>query len=361
MDHFEKQVEKLLVNDSFIRWIEEKASAEEVKRWEMWLQEDPDHKRLVERAKIIQNSIRFKHGTGKALWDLEEESSKLNRSIDEIESLKKGKVPMASVHKRLRYTTRIAAVIALLLMVSISLHFLYTEFEARQETVPTFLTTSTEYGQKKKLTLSDGSTIILNANSNLTYPPKRQGEDLEVWLEGEAYFDISNESNGEKRTFTVHSTDGKMKVLGTKFNVRTYQGGTEVVLEEGKVQVELRDTLNELQATHTMEPGDLSQFAYNENSIQVRKIKPELYTSWTNDKLLFDRTPLIEIAERIEHIYGVRFPIDDPELQQTRISGSVPNNNLSVLLKGLKKMLKRSVINKHGTIYLDTSTKEKED
>lgn len=351
MHHNEKQIEDLLTDDSFIRWIEGRASAGEAAKWESWMEDDPARKGLVGEAENVHASIRFKSEEVSNL-DVNEEYSKLYHSIETFERSKDFKTTTAWAHQRQGYFKPVAAVIVFFLAVLAVLHLSYFEPVMQGEVVTSSLTSSTEYSQKKVLTLYEGSVIHLNANSMLTYPSKYAGGELEVWLEGEAYFEIPRKTGQRPRMFTIHTQDGEVKVLGTKFNVSTYRNGTEVVLEEGSVQVELRDTFDQLQAVHIMEPGELSQFVSGEESIRVRKINPEVYTSWTQNKLIFEQTPLVEIAERIEHIHGIRFPIVDPDLQQVRISGSVPNDNIQVLLNALEMMLERSVVRENGTILL---------
>lgn len=355
MNHFEDQIERLLADDSFVRWIEEEASAKEASQWQDWLHGDPVRKKLVEEAKTLHSSFRFKPGDRP---DMEAELSKLHRSIDKSQPVKnRPEPPLTFIHRQAGYYKQVAAVIVLLFAVLTVISLLYYAPGVQEEATPSYLATHTDYGQKKMLTLFDGSTITLNAHSSLRYPASYRGDDLEVWLEGEAYFEIVHKTGDERRTFAVHTPDGKVEVLGTKFNVNTYREGTEVVLEQGKIRVEQSDTLSRQPRTHIMMPGELSRLVNSAESIQVRNIQPELFTSWTRDKLIFDHTPLIQVARRIEDIYGVEFPVTDPQIRQLKISGSVPNDNLPVLLKALGKMLNRPVVNEKGTIRLEAALK----
>nr|WP_286670484.1 FecR domain-containing protein [Fodinibius salsisoli] len=237
-----------------------------------------------------------------------------------------------------------------------SLYFSYDPEEPVQKEGPTFLTRSTAFGEKRLLTLSDGSTVQLNANSTLKLPESPAG-DLQLWLKGEAYFNIVHKKGAQKRTVTVHTPDGNVQVLGTKFNVNTFNKGTEVVLKEGKVRVGVIDKTGHYRANRTMKPGELSQFTAEHEEILITQVNPELYTSWTDDKLIFDHTPIVDVAERIEHIYGVELVMMDHEIGETEISGSIPNDNLPIFLQALEKILQQPITRKKGVIQIGSPGK----
>lgn len=344
MKNYQKRPEDLLSDDSFIRWVEGKASESELSRWRNWLQDDPARKDLVKEAKSIHFGFRFQ---GKGAPDVERQLSKLTRSVDEYEFHRR-----KHLYSRPVQFYRAAAVIVLLLSVLSVLYLSYADKETQEPAAPRMSTTHTEYGHHKVLTLYDGSTITLNANSSLKYPSTSTGGDMEVWLEGEAYFDIVHKTGAESRSFLVHTSDGRVEVLGTRFNVNTFGQGTEVILEQGKVSVEVIDSLNQTKAGYLMEPGELSRFESAAATIHTQKIQTELYTSWTQNRLIFDRSPLSQVGSRIEQIYGVKLYVKDPELKGILVSGSVPNNNLEVLLNGLGKMLNRSISVKDGAVHV---------
>ena len=344
-----------MINDSFIRWVEGKASEEETLYWEAWLKEDPARIRLKEEAIQVHQSFRFKEGKQD---DLELEFSKLNTSVDEFEKAKKTFSAGESGSKRLQrpFYSLVAAVGLLLIVVLGSLYFLNQPTESTHTQSPFSLTKSTEFGEKKLLTLTDGSTVRLNANSSLKFTDS-QTRDLKLWLQGEAYFDIVRKTGADERTITVHTPDGKVQVLGTEFNVNTFKEGTEVVLKEGSVKVGLLGKDGAVTLSKTMKPRELSQFTAHGADIHIKQINPELYTSWTDSKLIFDHTPMSEIAERIKNIYGVEFIMTDPKLSKIEISGSIPNDNLPMLLRALEKIIQKPVTNKNGKIQVGLSQK----
>lgn len=354
MEDYNK-VEVLLANDSFVRWIEGKASRIEVSDWESWLEEDPARKKLKEEAVQVHQSFGFKKSNQS---DIEHEISKLNNSINKFEKSKTAatiRQKIGNQSKRSYYS--LVAAIGLLLIVTLgSLYFLYEPTEPVQKKASSFLTRSTDYGEKRVLTLTDGSTVVLNSNSNLKLPESHTG-DLELWLNGEAYFDIAHNTEAQKRTVTVHTQDGHVQVLGTEFNINTFKEGTEVVLDEGSIKIGVLNGDGEITSTQKMEPGELSQFVVNRKRIHTKRIKSELYTSWTEDKLIFDHTLLANVAERIEHIYGVELEMMNPKLGKTKISGSIPNNNLPIFLDALGKILQQPISRNNGRITVGSAGK----
>ncbi|MDZ7692330.1 MAG: FecR domain-containing protein [Balneolaceae bacterium] len=357
MSKYEKEIEELLADDTFIAWIEGRASDEDTLSWEAWLADDPLRNKLVEQARKLHYSIGFK------AVNRPEIEVELDRLRDRIEKDKKSTRPTVSPQDKIinmdnrRGYSRVAAIV-LLLVVALSALTMYSLVEVqadqpnKQKPVVEFISTSTQGGQKKVLSLSDGSTITLNANSSLRYPTKYSGGDLEVWLKGEAFFDIIRKTGNEARSFTVNIPQGKVRVLGTQFNVNTYEEGTEVVLVEGKVSVEMTDSLSHVKDTYVMHPGEMSHICRSKQLILSEPVKANLYTAWTQDKLIFQDTTLDNVAKRIAQIYGVEFELNGTEMENIKVSGSLPNNNLEVFLNALQDMLDRPVEFKNGLIVL---------
>lgn len=356
MSKYEEEIEKLLTNDSFVAWIEGTASEKEVDQWKLWLENDPARKQLAEEARSLHQDINFKMIERP---EVEAELFKLREEVDRFEESKEQEkeANVFQLNRKKSYYNVAAAIIFLLITVisTVTLldkpNFIYSD--SAEETTREYITKSTQNGEQKVLTLSDGSTITLNANSSLRYPSRHSGEDLEVWLEGEAYFDIVNKTGPDARLFSVNVSGGTVEVLGTKFNVNTYeQKATEVVLVEGRVDLKMRDTLNQTEDSYEMSPGEMSLISQISENISTRKVESDMYTAWTHDKLVFDRTPLTKVAKRVKHIYGVHFDLNGYGLKETLVSGSLPSNNIEVFLKTLENMLDRPVLKKNGVIMV---------
>ncbi|WP_020403815.1 FecR family protein [Gracilimonas tropica] len=354
MANTQSELDQLLQDDSFLRWIEGSASAKEQQRWELWVQKNEQRQELAESLRLIVKDLKFRKVKRP---ELGAELKRLNTSIekDSRRLLYLGKLSKSDFWGAF---TKVAAVFLVLVMSFLVYRTVDLESlndQASQTVVNEFTVTSTENGEKKILSLSDGSKITLNANSQLTYPTKSAGSNIEVTLRGEAYFDITNNPEGQERTFTVNVPNGKVTVLGTQFNVNAYDSDTEVYLKEGKVRLALVSESEEVIDEYLMNPGEMSRFSVKGTSIKTKAVEPEIYTSWIDNKLVFQQAPLSDVAERLGHIYKVDFRIEESDYDKIIVTGSLPNNNLSVFVNALQKLLDRPITVKDSTVYLGNS------
>lgn len=202
----------------------------------------------------------------------------------------------------------------------------------------------TAFGETRHITLEDGTQVVLNANSTLRY----DREDLrEVWLDGEAYFRVTHTI--EHDTFRVHTADLAVNVLGTAFNVHTRHEATSVVLNEGKVTLELTqsDDIGPL----GMEPGERVSFSQKTKSLEKDYVDPQNYTAWTEGAILFDHTSLREIATLLEDTYGVRVVVADPQLLKKELSGQV-DLQLNIIITLLEKSFGLEITRQEDTIFI---------
>jgi len=214
---------------------------------------------------------------------------------------------------------KVAAVVALL-VISVAVYFSLQTWNAE-------VTYTTAFGETQEITLPDQSTIILNANSTLRYHKEWTAQQSrEVWLEGEAYFTVTHTENNQK--FLVHTNNLEVEVLGTQFNVNNRRGKTEVVLNSGKVKLNLeKDKKEEV----FMEPGDLVAYSAENQDYERKQINAEVYTSWKNNLLIFDNKPLAEIAGTLEDNHGITIRFATPEIEHKRFTATIPADNVEVL------------------------------
>jgi transmembrane sensor len=197
---------------------------------------------------------------------------------------------------------------------------------------------ATAYGQTRTVQLPDGSSVTLNGHSTLRYPTAWvAGKPREVWLDGEAYFSVQHKTDNQH--FLVHTTAGfNVEVLGTKFTVSRRRDQGRVVLLSGKVRVSFDDRQH---PDVLLKPGEL---------VETREIKPAQpivtayrtvhtapYSSWKDAELILDETSIAELATRIQDTYGLEVVVATPELNQRKVTGTVPVRDLDVLLQSLEE------------------------
>ncbi|WPP49198.1 FecR family protein [Catalinimonas niigatensis] len=201
---------------------------------------------------------------------------------------------------------------------------------------PKATTYQTAYGETRTISLPDGSSVILNANSSIQLLDDFE-EQREVWLKGEAFFEIEEVESKDKSgyiKFTVHTDRLDVEVLGTSFNVQDWQEKTQIVLASGKVR--LRSSSNQ---ELTMEPGELAEVTKDQQSIQKKIVNPEIYSAWTENRLFCNETPLHEVASTIAHRFGKEVIFQEESLKNVAITGTLPLQNLTLLSDVLQESL----------------------
>ena len=181
--------------------------------------------------------------------------------------------------------------------------------------------------------LPDGTVGWLNSNSSIRYNGNYFA-DRQVALKGEAYFNVAKDI---KRPFIVNTPDINIKVLGTKFNVASYQNEktVEVVLEEGSLLV----IDNHNVKSYTMKPNDLVIFNKSRQNFSVEVVSPQKYIAWTDGKLVFRNDPPDVIARRLERWYNIDVEIKGSTSDDLRWRATFVDDNLEEVLKILKRSL----------------------
>jgi hypothetical protein len=174
------------------------------------------------------------------------------------------------------------------------------------------LTVSTPMGRDYYVVLPDGTKVWLNADTELAFPSHFTGARREVRLKGEAYFEVAKDKT---HPFVVHNNLFSTTVLGTKFNIRTYnQSSANVVLVEGKVALESKKS-NTIQ---TIVPGQKAQLT-SSGHFAVQHVDTYAYIQWKEGYFYFNNVPLVEIMQELGRWYNVDVVIENPRVMHTRL------------------------------------------
>ncbi|MDO4163217.1 MAG: FecR domain-containing protein [Bacteroides sp.] len=172
-------------------------------------------------------------------------------------------------------------------------------------------------GGEYRLVLSDGTRIHANAESSLTYPPTFGNGKREVYLDGEAFFEVAKDS---LHPFIVTTPYGSIEVTGTRFNVNTYrENRTTVTLEEGSVRVFHEDAGEE--EPKLLQPGE--QAIIQDKAILTHPVQIQEYISWTNGIYEYSNTPLDVIVEQLSRWYDVDMKFINPKLRERKFAGVI--------------------------------------
>ena len=219
---------------------------------------------------------------------------------------------------------------------------------------------STRPGSKSRVQLPDGTVVMLNAGSKLTYNKDFGKGRREVTLNGEGYFDVKKMKD---LPFIIHTSSIDIKVLGTVFNVKAYEEDkkTETSLIRGSIEVTIKNRPNDKIILSPSEKlvvensvlREKENLGLNKNVSEqpelsmntlmaINKLKfsardssvPE--TQWIENKLVFRDESFDELAVRMERWYNVNINISDPRLKEKRFSGIFENETIEQALEALK-------------------------
>ena len=177
------------------------------------------------------------------------------------------------------------------------------------------------YGNRSTVLLADGTKVWLNAGSRLIYPSRFVDRKREVFLVGEAFFDVAK---NEEQPFQVSTPDIKVEVLGTRFNISAYpeENIVQTVLAEGRIKQSWTiegffDDSKELL------PGQIMLANKQEKATSVHVVNTDYYTSWTEGYLMFSNSDLNRVVKKLERFYNIRFRYDNPMDGSIKISGKL--------------------------------------
>lgn len=166
------------------------------------------------------------------------------------------------------------------------------------------------YGRKSQLTLADGTKVWLNAGSKMAFPSKFKGKKREVFIEGEAYFEVAH---NKEMPFYANAGEISIKVLGTKFNLSAYKNEKliETILIEGQVAVSDRSAFGLRSNETILSPNQKATFNKDLQTILVKNVPDvEMAIAWTDGWFKFSKQSLDDVLKKLERYYNIKFEFD---------------------------------------------------
>lgn len=337
-------IQDFLDDDAFVKWATGAAGTETARFWEAFPESYPacaeNYRQALQfiRAYRTQDVVTADDRKA-ALW------SKITATIQEQPAATTTKEKV----KWLRPWMKIAA--SLLLVAATGL--LALQLLNRKQVI------ATDYGEKRTITLPDNSVVILNANSSLHYADKWDtSAPREVWLEGEAFFDVAHINKDTQHVkpyqrFIVHSEGVIIEVLGTSFNVKSRRGKTNIGLVTGKIKVE--QSGNSDRPAIVMLPGDYIEYGGKSLLSNQKLERPEKLKDWTRKEIIFTDATLEQIIETLQDNYGYTVETNNDQIGQLKIEGEINVANVDELLTVISTTLNVKVdksSEKHLVFYL---------
>ena len=191
-------------------------------------------------------------------------------------------------------------------------------------------------GGEYQLMLADGTRVRVNSESELVFPTCFNSDRREVFLKGEAYFQVAPDSD---KPFYVRVNDYIVKVTGTSFNVTSYTDDpcTMTTLVEGKVSVYGNDSTWNCDLT----PGHMLKFDKGTARVTSEECDPRIYTSWIDGESKFRDMRLEDIMKKLNRWYDFEVAYEEEELKDLRFSGAAEKYNpVEFLLKMIEEVTK---------------------
>lgn len=230
--------------------------------------------------------------------------------------------------KRIYVWTKISAIAAsIALLFVLSNYFFYQSGKAAVGSQ--MLEVSSPQGLLSTITLSDGTKVTLNSGTTLSYPSLFTSNTREVHLSGQAFFDVSRD---DKHPFIVHTEDLDVRVLGTKFDLKSYEDDAyiQVTLNEGSVGVHI---LGEKETAY-LTPNEQIRFDKQDKTLKKEEVNASYYSAWTAGNLYFRGTPFSEVVLQLERRFNVNIEIISENLKDINYYGEyIRGENLEQVLK----------------------------
>lgn len=285
-----------LNEDIIIRYLENRCSEEDFVLINEWMKESDENANELFRMEEIYHLGKFPADTGELVAKAER---RLGKRLDQEKQQRQKAF-------RLRNTWRYAA--ALVAVVAMAAGFTYYLSQGEKEEL---VVASATHGQVREMLLPDGTKVWLNQSSQLKYPRVFGGKERQVYLEGEAYFEVAR---NHERPFTVASSAMDVRVLGTSFNIkcRPGTGFAETTLIEGEVEVKEKMDKGKI----TLLPGQKAVLNRVTGRMQVKQVDAKMEIVWHNDLIPFEKSSIFRIAAVLERFYGVKI-ILSPDVDST--------------------------------------------
>ncbi|HEX3009676.1 MAG TPA: FecR domain-containing protein [Bacteroidales bacterium] len=309
------------------------ASMEETALLNSWLNESEVNKKTYDL--ILNTSIREKEPSHKV---------KLKVFSQVQKELMRGKY--IRTMRFWRYCA--AASIAGLMLLS----YFYIKESASSSEI--YVETRCPNGNKSQIQLSDGTWIYLNSGSSIRYPERFKGDFRRVILKGEAYFNVEKDP---KHPFIVETSEVKIKVLGTQFNVKNYdeEDIIETTLIEGAVQLSKKTDDNFINAMN-LAPNQQAIYSKQTGELEKIPVDAELSTIWKEGKYYFEKESFASIVKKLERNFNVNIKINSPSLNKKVFSGLIDKNrNIFQTLDIMKRYSHFNYALSNDTIIITTN------
>jgi transmembrane sensor len=302
------------------RYLARQTSSDENAQLATWVAQSPENERTFEQLKTVWQASQTPAAPAETVAAL----ARLKVRLALPAPAAAPTPPVRRWRLRVARPTQLAALVLLLIS---ALGGAY--FYGRPAPALAYRVYRTPAGQPQRLRLPDSSVVTLAPQSQLRYPAQFATSSREVYLEGEAFFEVTKNPH---RPFRVHSGAWVTQVLGTKFNVSAVPGASQlaVSLVEGKVQV------TDKQDKYLLAPGQQLRADVATGRIYRQAFDRQRVLAWRSNQLVFKNEKLADVAPQLERRYGVKLVFADPATAEVRLWATFDNEPLPRVLDALR-------------------------
>jgi transmembrane sensor len=217
------------------------------------------------------------------------------------------------------------------------------------KTVAALITYTVPNGQRKLVTLPDGTQIWVNAGSSVKVPEKWEADSIrEVWLEGEGFFDVVRNAS---RPFIVHTPETNVRVLGTSFNIQAYQHiPVAVTVATGKVRFSSKNG-----QSVTLSPNQRSVWVADKGAFETMETDAAIYNGWRDGVIQFRDEPLEKVIATLERRFNVPIKVvgvmGADRVCTARFDAS---ESLDNILESFRHIYGLTITEKEGTVLIQS-------
>lgn len=322
--------------DRLIHLVAGELSAEEAAELRRWVEADPERGEVLARLEEIWHATAPSPELAPAGWDAEAELRRIRAEAGYAGRVIARVGPSFELipRRRSRFAPVLAAAAVLAVVLGGGLLWRLRAPTPAPAPAPVAMAEyRTAPGERLSFRLPDGTQVMLAPGGVVRRPATYGVRDRTVQLEGEAYFIVTHDST---RPFAVYTARAVARDLGTRFVVRAYQdeATTDVVVAEGAVAVGRGGATPAAGAgdplsadSLVVRPRQRATITAAGQLVLARDIALDRYLSWTEGRLVFERTPLTEVARRLERWYGIGVRLADPSLGERRLTATLEDES----------------------------------
>jgi len=330
--------EDFILDESFNRYALN-VNDEDVTYWQNWFSQNHENIEIANEACKSIQLVRFRKST-LPLQFKNNEWQALSQKLQ----LDKKKVGNRT---RVIGVWKYAAAAILLIGLLNAVYFSSSLFKLSEEI--TYTEISVPKGQIKNILLPDSTLVFINSDSKLKYSSDFGKKNRQVYLEGEAYFDVTH---SDKKPFIVHTLEYDIKVLGTAFNVSAYLNDNvhQTSLERGKIAI-IDKTRKEI----ILIPNETHLLIRNKKQSKTYRVEDiAKFSSWREGKILFRNQSFKNIAKKLERTHNIHLRINNQEIENLRYTGEFSkNDSIEKILEVIKLTTKLNYTLVNDTVEIN--------